>query len=665
MATMCHEQFQKIYRKGGFEKMRKSMKKVAATLMAATMVLGTMTTVFAIDGDGNFEATDVEDSVKYTIAGGCSPVAWAPASASNELTEVMDGIYSIQIDLPAFNADEEWNSRFKICKIDDVTVESPWSGALCLGTQTYDDNQTMFRAENEEAIPGATVYFDVNTGAVAIMKDGEDIEYKFSWVGYDNEVQYTTVAEFDTCGYTWPADKVKTDVPSDLVASHNKLVAKIKGTDLSDESLYENEGVKYTVAGGCAPYGWSPLSSVNEMKEVVDGIYAINMSFPAYDESAEWNNRFKICKLDDVTCAAGWTGSICLGTTVADDNQTTFRVECAEAIEDATVYYDSKTGAVAVMKDGNDIEYKFSWVGYDNEVQYTTVADFATCGYTWPADKVKTDAPADMAATHAALVAKINGNDLGDDSLYENGEVRYTVAGGCAPYGWNPLSSINELKESETLKGVYTIDMHLPAWNPDAEWNNRFKILKLDDITCAAGWTGNMCMGTDIWDDNQTVIRVENPEEVDVTVYYYPATNSVVLMDKNGNEVPYTFSWVGYDNEVQYTTVDGFASCGYTWPADKVKTDAPADLKDKYDALVKLIKEGPSTDDQKTDDQKKDDQKTDGKKDDKKDDTAKAAEGATKNNQSAKTGDAAPIAMLVVLMASVAVVSVIAKKKEA
>lgn len=469
------------------------------------------------------------------------------------------------------------------------------------------------------------------------------------------------------------------------------------GTVQDGDNLYfvdvpENE-VHYTIAGGFAPGGWQPLNTANEMSETLyEGVYSIQVDLKAYNEAEPWNNQFKVLKIDDLTSAVspkddgtydwggnGWTESLCLGTDVWDDNQSQFCIKNPVDMT-ATIYVDTNTGAVVVKgteKNEKDKDvavnepYSVSWVGLGEEQKYVDVKDIPTT--EWAKDKVKVDSiPTDIEAKNDALFLKATDKDLSDEALYEDG-VKYTVAGGCAPNGWSPLSSINEMKESD-IKGVYTIDMKLPAWNADEEWNNRFKILRLDDITCAAGWTGNMCMGTDVWDDNQTVIRVENPEAVDVTVYYYPTTNSVVIMDKDGNEVPYTFSWVGYDNEVQYTTVDEFATCGYTWPDDKVKTDAPADLKAKYDELLQAIKDGgfpaapenpsPAASEDPSPAASGDSSPAASEN------TTTAAPAATNapttaSNQSTKTGDVAPVAILSLLVAAVAVVTVAAKKREA
>ena len=387
--------------------MRKSIKKVAASLMAATMVLGTMSMAFA-DGEessvSEFTADDCADAVHYTIPGGIND--WNPKNKDNELTATAwDGVYSKTVNFPAYDSEAENLSRFKITQIDDITVETNgWPLQLCLGTTTFNDNQSAIRVESESALENATIYFDVNTGAVVILdSEGNDVDYNFSWVGADGEAQYTTVSGFATCGYTWPSDKVMTDAPSDLAEQHAALLAKVKGTDLAD---YDGDTVIYTMAGGSSPVAWAPLSSANELKETEkSGVYSIDVHFPAFSEDSEWLNRFKICGIDDMTSTFnnGWAGSICLGTGKYEDNQTTFRALNTEDV-DATIFYYPENGAVVIRDDkGNDVPYEFSWVGYDNELQYTTVAEFATAGIVWPSDKVKYDEPKDLAERIQAL----------------------------------------------------------------------------------------------------------------------------------------------------------------------------------------------------------------------------------------------------------------------
>lgn len=395
--------------------MRKSIKKMVVSLLAASMVVGTMTTAFAADetttaAPEEFTADMPDGEVHYTIAGGMTKVAWNPSAKDNELEKtVWDGVYKTTLTLPAFVEADEWKNRFKICKIDNITAGG-WTGSLCLGTSMYEDNQTTFRIENAEE-GTFTIYFDANTGAVVVLdKDSKAVDYNFSWVGYDNEVKYTTPSQFAAFDIsTLAQDKLKVTDKPDIAALNAALSTKVEGKDLSNADLYADGSVKYTCAGGSTPFAWGPLSSANEMKETaIKGVFAMKMTFPAYVEADEWKSRFKICKLDDITCEGGWTGSLCLGTQMYEDNQTTFRVQCAEETP-ATVYFQPSTGAVVILDDnGNEVEYNFSWVGYDNEVVYTTVKDFANFDIsTLAQDKLKVTDKPDLVTLNAALVKTI------------------------------------------------------------------------------------------------------------------------------------------------------------------------------------------------------------------------------------------------------------------
>ena len=407
--------------------MRKSIKKVAASLMAATMVLGTVSMAFAED----FTEDDVETTAHYTLAGGVGGVDWNPKEKANELKETKwDGIYSITgISFPAFDEGEEYKNRFKICKIDDVTVLGDgWTGSLCLGTDRYDDNQTMFRVETTEAVDDATVYLDTNTGAVAIIKDDEAVDYKFSWVGYEAEAGYTDIANFATCGIEWPSEKVKVDAPTDLEEKYNDLVAKVTASE-EDETQASASGdetpaadapksnpitaadvesdVLYTATGNFGDFQWSPAEKSNLLTAVsgLDGVYSLKADLPA-------DAQIKICKIDDITIENPWAASLCLGTDRYDDNQTQIYVGNTEEIKGATIYFDSNAGTVVILDaEGKNVDYKFRWVGFGEEGVLTSLEEFEAIDITseenYPQDKVKVDKPANLAAAVKALFDKV------------------------------------------------------------------------------------------------------------------------------------------------------------------------------------------------------------------------------------------------------------------
>src|SRR5574344_1997179 len=104
--------------------MRKSIKKMVVSLLAASMVIGTMTTAFAEDdttaaAPEEFTADMPDGEVHYTFAGNASKVAWNPSAKDNELEKTVgDGVYKTTKHLPAYAEAEEYKNRFKICKID-------------------------------------------------------------------------------------------------------------------------------------------------------------------------------------------------------------------------------------------------------------------------------------------------------------------------------------------------------------------------------------------------------------------------------------------------------------------------------------------------------------------------------------------------------------------
>ena len=92
------------------------MKKIAASLVAATMVLGTVSTAFAYEAESG-AIKDLEDGEKLFLAvGNMSPSAWDTKSEANimKAVEGKEGVYSMELTFPAYTEDEKWASRFAI-----------------------------------------------------------------------------------------------------------------------------------------------------------------------------------------------------------------------------------------------------------------------------------------------------------------------------------------------------------------------------------------------------------------------------------------------------------------------------------------------------------------------------------------------------------------------
>lgn len=385
--------------------MRKSMKTVAATLMAATMVLGSMSMAFA----GTITEADVADEAKYVVVGGFGEAQWTPTDDSNLLQPVegKDGIYSLTATLPS-------GAQFKFLRLDDVSIENPWTANLCLGTDKWDDNQTQLTLSTTEDVENATFYLDVNSGTTVVLDaDGNKLDYKFRWVGFGEEGALTSLEEFDAIDITsadnYPQAKIKvSEKPASLVDATNALYEKVKPEPAPEpnpitESDVEND-VLYTVAGNFGDFQWSPADKSNLLTAVekLDGVYSIKATLPA-------DAQFKIIKLDDISIENPWTASLCLGTDKFDDNQTQIYVGNENEIKDATIYFDSKAGTVAIVdSEGKNVDYNFRWVGFGEEGVLTSLADFdaidITSATNYPQDKIKvTEKPASLVAAVQAL----------------------------------------------------------------------------------------------------------------------------------------------------------------------------------------------------------------------------------------------------------------------
>lgn len=360
-----------------------------------------------------------------------------------------------------------------------------------------------------------------------------------------------------------------------------------------DTTAMADGEVHYTVAGGFGKVTWNPLAKDVEMKAVegLDGVYSFTAELPAYDEAAEWNNRFKVCRIDN-TIIDPWTGSICLGTTVAADNQSQIRILNEEA-GTFTVYFDSTTGAV-VVRDANDadVDLSISWVGYDDETQFMSAAEVAASTLDqWPAAKVKVDAVPELDKINAALSDKLT---YMDPSTMAEGENYYTVAGGFSNVAWKPLAKKNVMSAT-AYKGVYSYTTDLEAYDEATEGNNRFKFCRINNTIFDDGWSGSLCVGTTTYADNQSQIRILNKEAGTFTIYLDTATGAVVVKDADGNLVDLSISWVGYDEETQFMTPEEIAATTLDqWPEGKIKVDAVPNVAEINNALAeKLSKPAP------------------------------------------------------------------------
>ena len=170
--------------------MRKSIKKMAAAMLTATMLMGLGTTAFAADLD---TASIPAGTFVYTLNVNGNDIA---------------GVYSMDITMPAYDEESQWASRFAICayanddEVDGANVA--WQRIVLGDTAATKKNVleslgktclTNIRVETAEETP-VTVYFDSTTNAVVIRdKDNNDILYTVGWITNDDNETYYSLEE--------------------------------------------------------------------------------------------------------------------------------------------------------------------------------------------------------------------------------------------------------------------------------------------------------------------------------------------------------------------------------------------------------------------------------------------------------------------------------------
>ena len=192
--------------------MRKSIKKMAAAMLTATMLMGLGTTAFAADLD---TASIPAGTFVYTLTGSMTDPSWASMDDANVMQQAKDvngndiaGVYSMDITMPAYDEESQWASRFAICayanddEVDGANVA--WQRIVLGDTAATKKNVleslgktclTNIRVETAEETP-VTVYFDSTTNAVVIRdKDNNDIPYKVGWITNDDNETYYSLEE--------------------------------------------------------------------------------------------------------------------------------------------------------------------------------------------------------------------------------------------------------------------------------------------------------------------------------------------------------------------------------------------------------------------------------------------------------------------------------------
>ncbi len=233
--------------------MRKSIKKIAATMLAATMVFGTFTTAFGYtvsdvevkDENGNVtgtekQITDLEEGESiYLLAGNVT--GWKTNNPDSVLAKTdKEGVVSFKFTAPAPTTDEtgadnnEWMRRFCILGNyydGENYVQGGWSRML-LGEPNYKPNDTFtclstLAIDNLEADTDVTLYYDTRTATVYIEDaEGKAVDYTVGWVTNDRDEKYYTVDELATM----KVDDFKAQLSADRQKDLDKVAESTKLT---------------------------------------------------------------------------------------------------------------------------------------------------------------------------------------------------------------------------------------------------------------------------------------------------------------------------------------------------------------------------------------------------------------------------------------------------
>ena len=212
-----------------------------------------------------------------------------------------------------------------------------------------------------------------------------------------------------------PATTAKAELPTVMETLTDE--AKTSYAAIDPMSLADGE-VYYTIGGGFTKVQWGPLAVDNMLtKTDYAGVYSATFTVPAFEDTDESRskNEFKLCIVDNMIFGDGWDHSLIAGTTLYQDNMSRFRIPVDKETE-VTIYWDTTTGAVVIKDaDGNSIDYMISLVGYDNELNWMTVADMSKSSWSdYAADKAAKAQGAgctaipDLASLNAALEAKLS-----------------------------------------------------------------------------------------------------------------------------------------------------------------------------------------------------------------------------------------------------------------
>lgn len=344
--------------------MRKSIKRIAAALLAATMTMGLAVPAF---GEMIVPSEIPADETIYTLTGNMTDPAWFLADDANAFRETeIDGVLSFDITVPAWDEANPWKSRFSIGAFNSDTFMAGWNrillgapqiavGDLGIGMLGDVSNLTQIRIAPEEEI-SVTVYFDTKTyGLVVKDEEGNDVEYLIGWCTQDDDETYYTPEEFAQFSFDDYVESISpdrkanlealgvTEIP-DFVSLRNNIIKKLNGETFAGYSVV-----------GSSELGieWVADSESAFVKDNGDGTYSKTLV-----ANADGDFEFKILK-DAPTFQSNY--QLQLGTGEFTENGSMFKLPGTVTGDEFVVTFNPETGDVTVTKNSEDFEYLVRW----------------------------------------------------------------------------------------------------------------------------------------------------------------------------------------------------------------------------------------------------------------------------------------------------------------
>ena len=292
-------------------KMKKSMKKIATSLVATSMVLGTVSTAFASNAPTT--TIKVDDETVYSVVGDVYADAEKQWKAESEDCIMTKDGNSYVMDLGALTAKE--NYQFKIVMNGP---DEAWNYQLLYGTQYFGDNCSQLHFDLAQDAADVKVTYNPYKGTVEVTADGNAVDLTVSVLSDERAFNSN--------------ERVAADTAAKYAASYLNLVKDEKAI-LGESTL--------TLVGGITEWNPQNLDLIMKSYDANTASYYLTTA-----ELQPGDYEFQIVKDGE---DSGWNYQLWYATTEFADNCSQFKVSLTEA-GTLTVLVNPYDGSVKVYE---------------------------------------------------------------------------------------------------------------------------------------------------------------------------------------------------------------------------------------------------------------------------------------------------------------------------